>query len=507
VSEVSDVKTWAKEYRARGFALARIEPGQKLPSYEGWTLRGFPPDRFRETDSIGILGGRLSGDLVCVDIDNYDALTVADEYLPLTQMIEGRPHKPRSHRWFRVVNVPQDLTAPSHAAGGMGGPWTKRLRRPKGKVIVEFIGTGAQAVVPPSVWRKNGEQEGRVWDVFGEPAVVDCRELYEATCRLAAAFGWVDKTTCPRAKNKAPRELEADALLLPMPKHAAVRQALRFLSKVSPAVEGQGGSMHTYGVACSLVIEFGLTPEEALPLLLVWNRKCSPPWSIRDLQYKLQMANSLERPNRGSWVQPEKNVVRVSLLTGEPTVFVGVDVAAEGRSFVDLSPSLYAGMLKVGEAWRLSPEMAEVSWQERKVLLAPPSTIATNKKEVWGEFFLARLLREHGAAEVKGLRLPSLGGRRTTLGMVPEADCVIGEPPRNARDAFDAAARASQEGRRLARYRRSLPRKKPSPKLALAIEYVKEHDVRALTKDEIRKAKEKSISKATLNRAIHLSYS
>src|SRR5262249_39694612 len=130
---MNDVQKWAKEYRARGFALARIKPGQKKPRYKGWTLRSFHPEGFRETDSIGILGGRLSGDLVCVDIDNYDALAVADKYLPPTQMVEGRPGKPRSHRWFRVVNVPPDLTAPRHVAGGIGGPWTKRLRKPKGK--------------------------------------------------------------------------------------------------------------------------------------------------------------------------------------------------------------------------------------------------------------------------------------------------------------------------------------------------------------------------------------
>src|SRR5262249_27650758 len=153
----------------------------------------------------------------------------------------------------------------------------------------------------------------------------------------------------------------------------------------------------------------------------------------------------------------------------------------------------------------LSPELAEVSWQERRVLLAPTSTIATNKREVWGEFRLARLLRENGAAEVKGLRLPSVVGRRSTLGMIPEADWLGVEPPSNPCEAFQAAAQAGKEARRLAPYRRSLPRNKPSPKLAKAVEYVKEHNVTTLTKDEIGKAKKKGISKTTLNRAIHLS--
>jgi transposase InsO family protein len=49
-----------------------------------------------------VLAWRLSGDLVCVDIDNTHALTLADNLLPQTSMIEGRPGKPSSHRWYRV---------------------------------------------------------------------------------------------------------------------------------------------------------------------------------------------------------------------------------------------------------------------------------------------------------------------------------------------------------------------------------------------------------------------
>jgi hypothetical protein len=40
---------------------------------------------------------------------------------------------------------------------------------------------------------------------------------------------------------------------------------------------------------------------------------------------------------------------------------VGVDAAAAGRSYVDLSPSLFAGMVKVGKDWVLSPELARIA--------------------------------------------------------------------------------------------------------------------------------------------------
>src|SRR5262249_29717996 len=144
---------------------------------------------------------------------------------------------------------------------------------------------------------------------------------------------------------------------------------------------------------------------------------------------------------------------------------------------------------------------AGVCWKDKKVLLAPPSTIVTNRKEVWGEFFLARLLRERGA-DVKSLRLPPMGGRRRTLGMAQDVDWEIVEPPRDPWEAVEAADKASQEARRLDPLRRALPRKKGSPKLDQAISFVKKHNVERLTEDVVRKAKRRGITKATLRRAL-----
>src|SRR4051794_29134550 len=92
----------AATYRDLGFALARIKPGKKRPTNKGWTRHSADPASFTERNGIGIQSGRLSGDLVCVDLDSQDALALADQYLPPTRMVEGRPSKRRSHRWYRV---------------------------------------------------------------------------------------------------------------------------------------------------------------------------------------------------------------------------------------------------------------------------------------------------------------------------------------------------------------------------------------------------------------------
>jgi hypothetical protein len=62
------------------------------------------------------------------------------------------------------------------------------------------------------------------------------------------------------------------------------------MSKVDPAIEGQGGDEHTFKVACRLVRGFGLTDSDALDLMRDWNQTCVPPWTDRELQAKVAAA-------------------------------------------------------------------------------------------------------------------------------------------------------------------------------------------------------------------------
>jgi hypothetical protein len=500
---VSEVRRWAREYRDRGYAVCRIRPGAKRPTYQCWNQYSLEPDDFRRSDNIGLQAGTLSRNLVCVDLDHPDVLQQADRYLPPTGMVEGRPGKPKSHRWFRVKDVPAELTAPEKVAGGLGGPRTRRLMLPDKTTLIDFLGTGSQAVVPASIWlsKDGARSERREWQKFTDPAIVDCGELFEATCRLAAACGWVERRSTPRAKRKGVSR-EAPALL-PLPSGEAARQARAYLGGVPPAIEGQGGDSQTFAAACVLVLEYGLTPEEALPLFLEYNQRCVPPWTVAELQHKLAMADAQECDNRGWRVWESSRKVTVSLRPEGP-VYVGMGCAGPGLSFVELSPSLYAGMVKGGTAWQLAPELAAIAWQGRGVLLAPASTVTTNAREVWGEFFLARLLRKEGA-DVQSIRLPPLNGRRRTLVMADESGWGVVSPPEHSWQAGLAADKAKEEARRVDASRRALPRDKPSPKLEKAIAFVQKHNVTRLTQDVVKKARKRDISQTTLRRAIDFS--
>jgi len=66
-----------------------------------------------------------------------------------------------------------------------------------------------------------------------------------------------------------------------------------------PAVSGQGGHNQAFAVACVLVQGFGLSPQEALPILHEYNQRCQPPWSDNELLHKLEGAEQAQPPAQG----------------------------------------------------------------------------------------------------------------------------------------------------------------------------------------------------------------
>jgi hypothetical protein len=225
------ISEWAAEYRRRGFSICRLRCGEKTPTYGRWNCYSLSADDFGPSDNLGIIAGRLSGDIVCVDIDCTQALADADRYLPDTGMEEGRPGKPRSHRWYKVVDIPPEWTAT--CAGGMGGPRTAQFARNRrqGGMVVECRGTGTQTVVPASVWtsKDGSKQERRVWRSFKKLAELGYLELLGAVARFAAAFGgrnsrW-ENANRPRSRRPSSTKKGAAPDLLPLPAGEVAQKA------------------------------------------------------------------------------------------------------------------------------------------------------------------------------------------------------------------------------------------------------------------------------------------
>jgi hypothetical protein len=70
-----------------------------------------------------------------------------------------------------------------------------------------------------------------------------------------------------------------------------IERARRYVATIPGAVSGQGGHDQTFHVACSLVVGFSLSVEDAFPLLAEWNVACQPPWNNRELRHKLESAD------------------------------------------------------------------------------------------------------------------------------------------------------------------------------------------------------------------------
>jgi hypothetical protein len=103
----------------------------------------------------------------------------------------------------------------------------------------------------------------------------------------------------------APAEMPARLveMLQPQPKSAQMvshiwtsnrltlmERARRYLDVVPGAIQGRGGDVFTFKLACTLVRGFALTDSEALVLLSSWNYRCLPPWSQSELMSKIDSA-------------------------------------------------------------------------------------------------------------------------------------------------------------------------------------------------------------------------
>ncbi len=100
------------------------------------------------------------------------------------------------------------------------------------------------------------------------------RELLEQVAARASS---------PRAAQAA-RPVRRNLQVPDLPREEVQRRAAAYVAKMPPAVEGQGGHSQTFAVTCRLVRDFGLTVEEARPILQEYNRRCQPPWEDDELE-------------------------------------------------------------------------------------------------------------------------------------------------------------------------------------------------------------------------------
>lgn len=249
----------ALAYLSLAWAVLPLKPGGKTPLTEhGVKDASADPDEVRAwwarwpTANLGIAVGQA---WLVVDVDvRNDGLRTVDAWpeLPLT---------------------PRQVTA-------SGGTHTL-LTRPQGAIRgkagqgVDILASGRYFVAAPS------QIDGVRYRWTTGPRVSNGRTGWHLR-KLAPCPGWLaDLIQVPEA---APTQVQAPS--------NAYDRACAYVARIGPAISGQGGSAHTFHVACAMVRGFALSIDEALAAMQEWNTTCDPPWSERELRHKLASALS-----------------------------------------------------------------------------------------------------------------------------------------------------------------------------------------------------------------------
>ena len=156
-----------------GYCPIPIPRGEKNPGIPGWqklhVSEGEVDRKFAADGNVGLLLGEPSKNLLDVDLDCLEALRLADDLLPKTDLVHGRLGKPRSHRFYTGEEA--------GATAQFKDPVTKEM-------LVELRSTGGQTVIPPST-HPSGEH--LQWERRGRPAYVLVKDLRGYVGSVAAA--------------------------------------------------------------------------------------------------------------------------------------------------------------------------------------------------------------------------------------------------------------------------------------------------------------------------------
>jgi len=248
-------------YRQRGLSILPIRPETKAPALDSWK---FLQERLptgeeivrwwqHTRDGIAILCGSVSG-VIAVDADSPAKAEELCKRLPRTEMMT-RSSPGKGHLYYRI-------------AEGIVIPTRIRI----GGLPVDLKGEGSYCLAAPSIHPNTGKPYERrgSWDIGRVP-------WFDPA--------WIDAVVPSRPR--IPAKLASDEVDV----LTRITRARAYLARLEPAVAGKGGHKRTMYAAACLVQKFGLTVEQAWPLILEFNdRQCFPKWTARELLHKLESA-------------------------------------------------------------------------------------------------------------------------------------------------------------------------------------------------------------------------
>jgi hypothetical protein len=264
----------ASVYAARlGWRILPVQPGGKRPLLADWpklatndlgtiaTWLEEHPDA-----NVGVATGSGSG-FFALDVDprNGGTETLAAleaEHGSLPETAQSETPSGGAHYLFLDPDFPV-----TNSAGKLGPG-------------LDIRGNGGQIVVAPS--RTDVGQYRWVHAPWDTP--------------LAAAPEWLLELLRTRA---ATTGAPVDRGYFPPASPEVLEEARDALDAHGPAVDGDGGGLHTVHAAAILTHDFALTDEEAWPLLVEWNEECEPAWELEDLRERLRRGRKYGKAEYG----------------------------------------------------------------------------------------------------------------------------------------------------------------------------------------------------------------
>lgn len=198
-----------------------------------------------------------------------DVDTKSDGHLTLARLLEEHGALPQS---------PHNRTGAYPAGRGAHFFFAVDVTTAKARTVVgpglELLGDGHYVLAPPAL-----HEMGNRYEIIVPP-----------TEPLAPLPAWL-----------FPRDVEVTNLRASAPVtddlHRRLVRASAYLTRMDPAIAGSGGHAATWRAVLAMVRGFGLSPDDALALLVAdYNPRCKPPWSLRELRHKVQDAARSQAP-------------------------------------------------------------------------------------------------------------------------------------------------------------------------------------------------------------------
>jgi hypothetical protein len=211
--------------------------------------------------NVGICLGPVSN-LIGLDIDGPDGDLLLNDWragdiIPATLEFTT----PGGGRRLLFKHPDQPIQIKSHQAGK--------------KEAIRVLAEGSQTVAPPSRHANGAYYEWVPGRGPGEIEPAECPEWLMAQL--------TKKSGQEGAHHASPPDWP--------PIEQRIARAKAYLAKCDPAISGQGGHAQTILVANRIVKGFAIDPGTSLQVLIDdYNHRCQPPWSIQELEHKIQDA-------------------------------------------------------------------------------------------------------------------------------------------------------------------------------------------------------------------------